>query len=321
MKNYLDILPRPFVVLAPMDDVTDTVFRRLVADIAPADLYMTEFTNVDGLQSAGRDASLKRLKFMKDERPLIAQLWGKNPENYFKTARELVDMGFTGVDINFGCPDKAVLKNGCGGAMIDQPDLAREIIQATKEGTDGKIPVSVKTRLGRKEFNHDWITLLLEQTLNMLSIHLRTVAELSKVPAHWDLMHQIKQMRDELSPETALVGNGDVENRTEANLLAEKYGIDGIMIGRGIFHDPFACCIESPWQHMTPTQKLDLYIKHIELFEQTWEYGERPVVTLNKFCKIYINDFPGAKDARLHLMQLRSIPELKKELLSIRSKL
>lgn len=321
MNNYLDKLPRPFVVLAPMDDVTDTVFRRLIAQIAPADLYMTEFTNADGMQSPGRHASLKRLRFTASEQPLIAQIWGKNPDNYFKTAHELVEMGFDGVDINFGCPDKAVLKNGCGGAMIDQPELAKEIIQAVKEGTGGKIPVSVKTRLGRKQYNHEWIKLLLEQTLNMLSIHLRTVSEMSKVPAHWNLATEINQMRNDISPDTALVGNGDVENRQQANLLAKQHGLDGIMIGRGVFHDPYACVLDSPWNNMSPTEKIDLYLKHVELFEETWQDNERPVVTLNKFCKIYINDFPGAKDLRAELMSAKSLSELKNSLKAIRSTL
>lgn len=321
MKNYLDNLPKPFVVLAPMDDVTDTVFRRLIAQIAPADLYMTEFTSADGMQSPGRHASLKRLRFTASEQPLIAQIWGKNPDNYFKTAHELVEMGFAGVDINFGCPDKAVLKNGCGGAMIDQPELAKEIIQAVKEGTKGKIPISVKTRLGRKQYNPDWIELLLGQSLNMLSIHLRTVSEMSKVPAHWNLATEINQMRNDISPDTALVGNGDVENRRQSNLLAKQHGLDGIMIGRGVFHDPYACALDSPWKIMKPTEKIDLYLKHVELFEETWQVDERPVVTLNKFCKIYINDFPGAKDLRSKLMSAKSLSELKNRLKEFRSTL
>ncbi len=319
--SYQDQLPKPFIVLAPMDDVTDTVFRQLIAQIAPADLYMTEFTNADGLCSPGREALLKRLKFVNAEQPLIAQLWGKDPKNFYQVSKELVEMGFAGVDINFGCPDKAVLKNGCGGAMIDQPALAHEIIEAVKQGVDQKIPVSVKTRLGTKTFRSEWIKLLLQQKLNMLSIHLRTVSELSKVPAHWELMTEIRQLRDAISPKTAIVGNGDVQNRTHANLLARQHGIDGVMIGRGVFHDPYACSLNSPWKQMLPAEKVQLYQRHVELFEQTWAEGERPIVTLNKFCKIYVNDFPGAKEIRADLMGARSLGILKQKLHALHTRL
>lgn len=310
MKNYLNDLPRPFTVLAPMDDVTDTVFRRFIAQIGPADLYMTEFVNADGLQSPGRERLLKKLRFTPEEQPLIAQIWGKNPENFYKTASELVDMGFVGVDLNMGCPDKAVLRNACGGAMIEHPEQAVEIIQAAKEGLAGKIPLSVKTRIGFREFKPEWLETILSQKLNMLSVHLRTVREMSKVPAHWELMTEIKNLRDSVAPETALVGNGDVENREQALKLAAQHGIDGVMIGRGIFHDPFAFAGSSKWQDTPKEEKIDMYRHHIELFRETWLENERPIVTLNKFCKIYISGFDGAKDIREDLMHSSSIDDL-----------
>lgn len=310
MKNYLDDLPKPFLILAPLDDVTDTVFRQVVGSCAPPDLFFTEFTNVDALQSAGRDATLRRLQFTDREQPLIAQIWGKQPENFYKTAKELVDMGFVGIDLNMGCPDKAVVKNGCGGGLIENKELAREIIQAVQEGADGKIPVSVKTRIGFKEFDEGWLQLMFSQTLNMLSVHLRTVKEMSLVPAHWEMMDQIKQMRDSLSPTTALVGNGDVQTRRQAIELTEKYGIDGIMIGRGIFHDPFVFAENSPWEEYSRQQKIELYQRHVQLFAETWQNQERRVHVLNKFCKIYINGFGGAKELRDKLMHAQDTDEL-----------
>jgi tRNA-dihydrouridine synthase len=319
MLNYLDSMPRPFCVLAPMDDVTDSVFRRFVQRLAPADLYFTEFVNADGLQSVGKPALLKKLRYEPEEQPLIAQIWGKNPENFYKTTKELIDMGFAGVDINMGCPDKAVLKNGCGGGLIREPALATEIIQATQEAARDKIPVSVKTRIGFKEFDPEWLETVLSQKLNMFSIHLRTVREMSKVDAHWELMPRIKEIRDSVAPDTSLVGNGDIETRQQGEELAKSYGIDGFMIGRGIFHNPFACGDAQLWSTQTPQQKIDLYRKHIQLFAETWEEGERPIVTLNKFCKIYINDFPGAKDMRVKLMSARSIHELRESIDSIES--
>ncbi len=310
MKNYLDNVPRPFLVLAPMEDVTDTVFRRMIARHAPFDLYFTEFVNVDGLQSAGRHASIRRLKFEAEEQPLIAQIWGANPENYYKTTLELVEMGFVGVDINMGCPAKDVVKKGCGGGMIGQPERAVEIIKAVQEAARGKLPVSVKTRIGLKEYTPAWIETVLAQDLNMLTVHLRTVKEMSLVPAHWQLMSEVKELRDRIAPETALVGNGDVRNRQHAEALAREYSIDGVMIGRGIFHDPFAAFADSPWAEKSRVEKLAMYREHVELFQEAWQGDYRPIAPLNKFCKTYINGFPGAKEVRERLMHCRSSDEL-----------
>lgn len=307
--SYLD-LPRPILILAPMEDVTDTVFRRIIQRISPFDLYMTEFTNVDGLQSPGRQATIKRLKFTPEEQPLIAQIWGAKPENYYKTTLELIAMGFVGVDINMGCPVKAVVKGGCGGGLIENPARAVEIIQAVQSAANGKIPVSVKTRIGMKEFNPEWIETLLKQNLAMLTIHLRTVKELSQVPAHWELMTEIKKLRDSIARETILIGNGDVENKKQADEIVKKYGIDGVMIGRGIFHDPYASMDISPWASKTKAEKLDLYRQHVELFKDTWGRDNPPIAPLNKFCKTYVSGFDGAKEIREKLMKCRSLDEL-----------
>ena len=313
--NLLETLPGPFFVLAPLDDVTDTVFRRVVGGCTPPDLYFTEFVNVDGLQSPGRQKLLKKLRFTEAETPLVAQIWGKTPENFYKTARQLADgtfarelglpagVNFAGVDLNMGCPDKTVVKNGTCSALINDRELAREIIEATKKGLDGKLPLSVKTRLGFNEIDMSWIEFLLNQKLSMLSIHGRTRREMSKVPAHWDGIGEARELRDRLSPDTLLVGNGDVMTRQQGRGLAEKYQLDGIMIGRGVFHDPFVFAEDSPWQDMPASQRVGLYKKHVELFAATWQNRERPIQTLNKFCKIYINNFDGAKELREKLMR------------------
>jgi tRNA-dihydrouridine synthase len=304
-----DELPKPFFVLAPMDDVTDTVFRQVVADSARPDLFFTEFVSVDGLQSPGRERLLKRIQFTPKERPLIAQIWGKTPENYYKTARELAEMGFDGIDINMGCPEKNVVKNGCCVALINNRELAVEIIQATREGA-GSLPVSIKTRLGFNEVDLSWHELLLKQKLNALSIHGRTKKQMSAVPADWDLIGSIRELRDRLFPATKIIGNGDVMSRAQGLELAKKYRLDGIMVGRGIFQDPFVFAEASPWAGLGREQRLALYRKHVELFAVTWQNQERRIHTLNKFCKIYINGFDGAKELRERLMNAQSTEEL-----------
>jgi nifR3 family TIM-barrel protein len=307
----LDDLPRPFFVLAPMDDVTDTVFRRIVGKCAAPDLYFTEFVNVDGLQSIGRERLVKRIQFTPQEQPLIAQIWGKDPENFRKTAKELVEMGFAGIDLNMGCPEKTVVKNGCCSALINNRELALQIIKATQEGAGGNVPVSVKTRLGFNDIDYTWHELLLQQNLDMLTIHGRTRKEMSEVPAHWDAIQHVRELRDRIAPRTLLVGNGDVENHAEAKALAAKYGLDGVMIGRGVFHDPFAFAEVSPWPTYTKQQRIALYDRHVALFAATWASSERRIATLNKFCKVYINGFDGAKELRERLMAAQSAAELR----------
>lgn len=315
-------LPRPLFILAPMDDVTDTVFRQVIASCAAPDVYFTEFVNVDGLQSPGRPKLIKKLRFTATDQPLIAHIWGKTPENFRKTAEQIVDgnfareMGlpegfaFAGIDLNMGCPEKHVVKNGCCSALINDRELAVAIIQATQAGAAGKLPVSVKTRLGFNTVDLTWHELLLQQKLNMLTIHGRTKKEMSAVPADWDKIGEIRALRDSLASQTLVVGNGDVLSRRQGLELIEKYKLDGVMIGRGVFQDPFAFALDSPWETFTKEQRIDLYRRHVELFAQTWRNGEHPVHTLNKFCKVYIQGFDGAKEFRERLMNASSTDEL-----------
>ncbi len=320
-------LPKPFFVLAPMDDVTDTVFRQIVAGCAAPDLCVTEFVNVDGLQSPGRPKLLKKLRFSPNEPPLIAQIWGKDPENFYKTAQQLADgtfarelgaaegTNFAGVDLNMGCPQKTEVKNGTCSALINDRPLAEAIIKATQKGLADRLPLSVKTRLGYDQVDLTWIEFLLHQNLQALTVHGRTKRQMSDVPADWGLIGQARELRDRLAPHTLLIGNGDVLSRRQGLELADKYHLDGIMIGRGIFHDPFMFAKDSPWPDYTEAERRALYKQHIELFAATWQNRERPVQTLNKFCKIYINNFDGAKELREQLMHAMTSAELLKTLL------
>jgi tRNA-dihydrouridine synthase len=321
-NDDLSALPRPFFILAPLDDVTDTVFRRVVASCAAPDLFFTEFVNVDGLMSPGRSKLLKKLKFTPDEQPLIAQIWGLKPDNFRVVAEQIADgslarelglpegVNFAGIDLNTGCPEKTVVKHGACSGLINNPELAVEIIKATQAGAAGRLPVSVKARIGFNEVNMPWLETLLNQNLAMLTVHGRTRKEMSKVPAHWDIIGQVRELRDRLAPQTLIVGNGDVMSRAQGLELAEKYQLDGIMVGRGIFHDPFVFSQDSPWENFTEEQRIDLFRRHVQLFADTWRSNERSIHTLNKFCKIYINNFDGAKELREQLMAATSADSL-----------
>ena len=315
-------LPKPFFVLAPMDDVTDTVFRQMVASSAPPDLFLTEFVNVDGLMSEGRAHLLKKLRFAPTEGKVIVQLWGLKPENFRAVAEQIADgllarelglpdgVNFAGLDLNMGCPAKSEVKSGACSALIKNRPLAKEIIDATREGLAGKLPLSVKTRVGFSEVDMSWIEFLLQQDLDMLTVHGRTRKQMSKVPADWELISQARELRDQLGVKTRIVGNGDVMSREQGEALAEKYNLDGIMIGRGVFHDPYVFAKNSIWEDCPREDRIALFRRHVELFAATWKEGERPVVTLNKFCKIYIQGFDGAVKLREKLMNAGSTDEL-----------
>jgi tRNA-dihydrouridine synthase len=308
--SFLEELPKPFFILAPMDDVTDTVFRQIIADIAKPDLFFTEFVNVDGLQSPGRPRLMHKLLLNDKSVPVIAQLWGLEPKNYYKVTKELVEMGYAGVDINMGCPVKTVVKNGACAALINNRELASEIIDATNEAAGDNFPVSVKTRIGYDKVDLSWPEFLLNKKLNMLSIHGRTAKQMSKGQADWELINEVRKIRDNISTETLISGNGDIASRKQGSELAQKYRLDGIMIGRGIFDDPFAFAENSPWENYTREQKINLYKKHVDLFIKTWQSNERKIETLNKFCKVYINRFDGAKEFRDQLMHAKNADEL-----------
>jgi tRNA-dihydrouridine synthase len=302
-------------ILAPMDDVTDVAFRRMIFELGPPDIFFTEFVNVDGLNSAGRPNLVHKLLKFSNTEDVIAQVWGLKPENFQATAKHLVEMGFKGVDINMGCPVKDVIKTGAGSAMIENPEKAREIIESTRIGAGGKIPVSVKTRIGFKNIDLGWIEFLLKLKLPALTVHLRTQKEMSKVPAHWDILPQILNLRDKLSPETKIIANGDVFDKNILKQKIEIEGLNGVMIGRGIFHDPFIFNDQVEFENLPKDTKLSLMKRHIELYKQFYmsggvgENGQRRLPTLFKFAKVYISGFDGAVELRTKMMQARTLEE------------
>ncbi|WP_353422617.1 tRNA dihydrouridine synthase [Staphylococcus coagulans] len=306
-ENFWRELPRPFFILAPIEDVTDIVFRHVVSEAARPDVFFTEFTNTASFcHPEGIHSVRGRLTFSEDEQPMVAHIWGDQPEQFREMSIGLAEMGFKGIDLNMGCPVANVAQKGKGSGLILRPEVAAEIIQATKAGG---LPVSVKTRLGYYEIDEwkDWLKHVLEQDIANLSIHLRTRKEMSKVDAHWELIQAIKNLRDEIAPDTLLTINGDIPNRQTGLELVEKYGVDGIMIGRGIFHNPFAFEKE-PREH-TSKELLDLLRLHLSLFQKYNKDEDRQFKSLRRFFKIYVRDIKGASQLRHQLMNTESIAE------------
>jgi tRNA-dihydrouridine synthase len=338
MKNFWQELPRPFFILAPMEAVTDVVFRHVIATAARPDVFFTEFTNASSYASEkGIHSTRGRLTFTPDEQPMVAQIWGSNPQEFEYMGHGLANMGYAGIDSNMGCPVKNVVKSG-GSYLIKQPEIASELIAAAKKSG---LPVSVKTRLGYSsiEERRDWLTHLLKQDIANLTIHLRTRKEMSKVDAHFELIPDIKKLRDEIAPQTLLTINGDIRDRVHGEALVKAYGVDGIMIGRGVFTNPFAFEQSSrsstafmdnlqPESDQTPgplsdperspvyeggagkgdqkhskNELIELLYLHLDLFDKySQELEPRRFEPLKRFFKIYIRDFPGAGELRAQLM-------------------
>ncbi|WP_026674566.1 tRNA dihydrouridine synthase [Alkalihalobacterium bogoriense] len=308
-ENFWRELPRPFFILAPMEEVTDVVFRHVVSAAARPDVFFTEFANSDSYCHPEGNKSLRgRLAFTEDEQPIVAHIWGDNPDHFRQMSIGMAQLGFKGLDINMGCPVPNVARHGKGSGLICRPEVAAELIKAAKAGG---LPVSVKTRLGFKELDewHEWLTHLLKQDIVNLSIHLRTREEMSKVDAHWELIPEIKKLRDRVAPDTLLTINGDIPDRQTGLRLANEYGVDGVMIGRGIFHNPFAF-EKDPREHSS-MELLTLLRLHIDLHDQYAGLELRPFHALHRFFKIYVKGFPGASTLRNSLMNTKSTDEVR----------
>ncbi len=315
----LSSVGKPFFALAPMNDVTDTVFRQMVGRCFAPDVYFTEFVSVDSLNSVGRKAMGQKLTFIEEETPLIVQIWGNDSKSYEIQTRELAGMGFAGVDINMGCPVAKIISKGACSALIKDRGRAKEIIGFTRAGLDDaerKVALSVKTRIGFDSIDLSWIEFLLQQDLDALTVHCRTTEEQSKVNNHFEVLPEIVEMRDSISPRTKLIANGDIASRRQGEDLAEKYGLDGLMLGRAIFSDPFVFAPNSPWENMSPMEKIAVFKQHIDLFESTWQGSKNPDI-LKKFAKVYVTGFEGATKVRDQIMKQRNIDDVRKVVLDL----
>lgn len=308
--NFWQKLKKPIFVLAPMANVTDSAFRKIIAKYGKPDVIWTEFVSADGLISPGKKVLLKDLEFTKKEKPIVAQLFTGHPEAMEKACRLVSKLGFQGIDINMGCPDRSVEKQGGGASLIKNPKTALAVIESARRGAPN-IPISVKTRIGYNKNEIDtWIKFLLEQKLTVLTVHLRTRKEMSLVPAHWELMNYIVELKNNICPETIILGNGDITSLKQAREMVEKTGCDGVMIGRGIFGNPWLFSQKDKCE-VSIKEKLDVLLEHSKHFEKN--LGKiKSFAIMKKHFKAYINGFEGAKELRIKCMEVNNSKELSK---------
>lgn len=293
-------LQKPFFVLAPMADVTDAAFRRVIAKYGKPDVMYTEFVSTDGLLSPGRAKLMRDLVYTEAERPIVAQIFGTKPDHFEKIATQVAEMGFDGIDINMGCPERSLVKSGSCAGLIDTPDLAVEIVRATKRGA-GKVPVSVKTRLGNRKVVIDtWLPKLLEAEPAVVTLHARTAKEMSLVPARWEEIARAVEVAR--GSGTLIVGNGDVKDLADARAKAAATGADGVMLGRAIFGNPFLFNESFDVTALTLKQKLAILLDHAKLFEEL--LGDvKNFAIMRKHFGAYVKGFPGAAELRMQLME------------------
>ncbi len=313
MQNFWKKLKTPFMVLAPMADVTDPAFRKIIAKYGKPDVFFTEFVSADGLYHTREiqkkpdkeNPLMKDLLFSRNEKPIVAQIFTSKPEMMEYASSLVTDLGFDGVDINMGCPHKAIEKQGAGAALIKTPKLARNLIQSAKKGTAGKIPVSVKTRIGyNKNELEEWLPEIISENPEAITLHARTRKNMSNVPAKWEHVARVVELRDKLANnEIVIIGNGDVKNVKDARKKARETGADGVMIGRGIFGNPWLFSEHIP----SITEKLEVLKEHCLAYEELCRH--KNFALMKKHFKAYVTGFDGAKELRIKLFETKTINE------------
>lgn len=315
--GFWEEISKPAIVLAPMADVTDVAFRQMFAKYGKPDVIWTEFVSCDGLVQAPNEILWKDLMYFENERPIVAQIFSSRPKMMEEAAYRVTKLGFDGIDINMGCPDRAIQKQESGAALIKNPKRAVEMIKAAKKGikraykelNKKEIPLSVKTRLGyNQDTMEEWISVLLKQKLALITIHARTKKEMSKVPAHWNRVLDAVKLRDKISPQTLIFGNGDVLSLEDAKNKAEEFGCDGVMIGRAVFGKPYF--FSKKQREISEEEKLNLLLEHTKLFEKYLPHKNFNI--MKKHFKAYVNGFKGAKELREKLMSTKNSEEVKK---------
>lgn len=309
-------LKKPFFALAPLANVTDTAFRELIAKYSAhgkpyggPDVFWTEFVSADGLTSVGGEVLKRDLEYTERERPIVAQLFGSHPEKMEEASAIVRNLGFNGIDINMGCPDRSVEKQLSGAAMIKNFALAKKIIESARRGGGG-LPVSVKTRVGyNKNETEEWIAELLSLGLSALTVHLRTRKEMSLVGAHWNLMPRIVELAGGTG--TLIIGNGDVLSLEDGGKKIKETGCDGVMLGRAVFGNPWLFNRNKKSTEISTSARLSVMMEHTRLFEK--KLGDiKSFAVVKKHYKAYVNGFLGAKELRAELMGAENAAEVEK---------
>jgi len=310
MSNFWLKLNKPIFVIAPMANVTDVAFRAMFAKYGKPDVMWTEFVSADGLCSPGKKMLLRDLEFSDAERPIVAQLFSGHPDKMYEAAKLVQELRFDGLDINMGCPDKAVEKQGAGAGHIRNPDIAIEVIKAAKRGAPN-IPISVKTRIGYNKDEIDtWIPKILKEGVAALTVHLRTRKEMSDVDAHWDVMPRIVAIKNEIAPDTILLGNGDVVSIEDGKSKVMQSGCDGAMVGRGIFGNPWFFSGKS-LNDISPEERLKVMLEHSREFNT--KLGDiKSFSIMKKHFKAYVSGWDGAKELRVKLMECDDLEAVEK---------
>lgn len=304
---------RPFFSMAPMEAVSNTVFRQVITQACPPDTFFSEFVYAKSITDPNTKFPTHGRLYVdsREKKRPVVQLWGNIAEDFESAAAALKEQGFEAIDINMGCPDSTVIKNHGGSDLIRNHQWAQDVIAAAK--TSG-LAVSAKTRLGYSKVEEfkDWIPFLLEQHVDVLTIHLRTKMEMSKVPAHLEVIDDIIKMRDEIAPETLIQINGDIPDYQAGLKLAQAHpGLDGIMIGRGVFANPFA--FEKEPQTHSLDELLDLLQMQLNLFDDFSKLYDMPrFPSLKRFFKIYARPELGATDLRNAMMDTKSTDDVRK---------
>ncbi len=265
-QGFWATLPTPFFALAPLADVTDAAFRRTIARHGKPHVLWTEFTSADGLCGARHEPLWCNLLYSEAERPIVAQLWSADPATMERAATLVAGMGFDGIDINMGCPDRRVEKRGAGAT-----------------------PVSVKIRIGYdRDVLDTWLPALLETQPAAITIHARTRQEKSDVPAHWDAVARAVSIRHAMGSQTRLISNGDVQDMAEARARATATGVDGVMLGRAIFGNPWLFHPSIARDRLTAAERLRVLVEHTQLFETL--LGEiKSMDRMKKHFKTYLS--------------------------------
>jgi nifR3 family TIM-barrel protein len=319
MSNFWTELPKPFFAAAPMEDVTDTVFREILlrhSDLDKLNVVCTEFVATDGIcHEVGVENVSHRFVVSDSERKLlksrntkiVAQIWGAKPENFYRSIKFITETyQFDGIDINMGCPVKKIVRQSGGAFLTREPELAKEIITASKSATS--LPISVKTRTGDIEPQIEtWIQAIAEAKPAAIILHGRTRSMMYKGSADWLDIKKAFELVKSISPETVFIGNGDIHSMTEANERVAFSAVDGVMIGRAMMSNPWIFSTNA--NNVSVKMRLEVLLEHAVLFEKVWG-KEKPFAVLKKFFKAYINSFNGASELRQKLMSCSSIEDV-----------